>query len=328
MEYVSTPMPVPAEDVRELVALSVDDPLAPFALRPDKQHILSDDGRAAVGFRKRCGLIVVGGDPVGDPLSWASAVDNLAAYADTHGHGLAVLGAGERAAELWREKGLSGLAIGRDVVLRPTDFALVGRRFRNLRQAVSRSHNLGVRVETYAEADVPASVRLELRGLLKASGKDNARGFSMTLGRPFAGDQPDSLILVARDADGRMVACQRYLRAGQKDLSLDVPVRALDAPNGVDERLIAEAVEWAAANGFLRVSLAFAPFPELFAGPRGAFGAVGYRLVHVLDPLIKVEPLYRYLRKFHAFDQQRHVMLRWRQLPRTALALLLLEFGR
>jgi len=41
-----------------------------------------------------------------------------------------------------------------------------------------------------------------------------------------------------------------------------------------------------------------------------------------------VERLYRYLRKFHAFDQQRHVMLRWRQLPRTALALLLLEFGR
>ena len=328
MEYVSTPVPVPAEDVRDLVALSVDDPLAPFALRPDKQHILSEDGRAAVGFRTRCGLIVVGGDPVGDPLSWSSAVDNLVAFSRAEDRGIAVLGAGERAAELWRDHGLSGLAIGRDVVLRPTDFNLVGRRFRNLRQAVSRSHNLGVRVETYSEAEVPASVRMELQGLLKASGKDGTRGFSMTLGRPFAGDQPDSLILVARDGEGRMAACQRYLRAGQKDLSLDVPVRALDAPNGVDERLIAEAVEWAAANGFLRVSLAFAPFPELFAGPRGPLGAVGYRLVHVLDPLIKVERLYRYLRKFHAFDQQRHVMLRWRQLPRTALALLLLEFGR
>lgn len=321
-------MPVPAENVRDLVALSVDDPLAPFALRPDKQHIPSGDGRAAVGFRTRCGLVVVGGDPVGDPLSWESAVDNLVRYARTDGRGIAVLGAGERAAELWREHGLYGVSIGRDVVLRPADFALVGRRFRNLRQAVSRSHNLGVTVETYSEAGVPPAVRLELRGLLEASGKDGERGFSMSLGRAFSGDQPDALILVARDAGGRLVACQRYLRAGQKDLSLDVPVRALDAPNGVDERLIAEAVEWAAANGYARVSLAFAPFPELFAGPRGPLAAIGYRLVHVLDPLIKVERLYRYLRKFHAFDQQRYVMLRWRQLPRTALALLLLEFGR
>ena len=94
MEYVSPPVPVPAESVRDLVALSVDDPLAPFALRPDKQHVLSADGRAAVGFRTRCGLVVVGGDPVGDPLSWSSAVDSLVEYARAQGRGIAVLGAG------------------------------------------------------------------------------------------------------------------------------------------------------------------------------------------------------------------------------------------
>lgn len=324
---MSFPDPVAPERVRDLVALSVDDPLAPFALRPDKHHIMSFDGRAAVGFRERCGLVVVGGDPVGDPLSWSSAVDLVVAYARLRGRGIAVLGAGERSAELWRDHGLGGLAIGRDVVLRPSEFDMVGRKFRNFRQAVKRSRNAGVTVETYLEGQVPAALQLELRGLLAQSGKDNTRGFAMTLGRPFDGVQPDALILVARDAEDRVVACQRYLKAGQKDLSLDVPVRALNAPNGVDERLIAEAVEWAAANGYLRVSLAFAPFPELFAGPRGMFGAVAYRAVHVLDPLIKVERLYRYLRKFHAFDQQRFVMLRWRQLPRALCALLLLEFG-
>jgi lysylphosphatidylglycerol synthetase-like protein (DUF2156 family) len=50
-------------------------------------------------------------------------------------------------------------------------------------------------------------------------------------------------------------------------------------------------------------------------------------LVHLLDPLISVERLYRYLRKFHAFDQQRYVMLRWRQVVRVAIVLLLLEFS-
>jgi hypothetical protein len=34
----------------------------------------------------------------------------------------------------------------------------------------------------------------------------------------------------------------------------------------------------------------------------GVLGKVGYGLAHLLDPLISVERLYRYLRKFHAFD--------------------------
>jgi lysylphosphatidylglycerol synthetase-like protein (DUF2156 family) len=231
--------------------------------------------------------------------------------------------------ETWRAHGLSAFAIGRDVVVRPDEFELVGRRFRNLRQAIQRTHNAGVTVETWLESDVPPSVRLELRALLTASNRDEERGFAMTLGRPFDGRQPDALVLVARDRQGTMVASHRYLRAGEKDLSLDVPLRRPGSPNGVDERLFADAVAWAAVHGIARVSLAFAPFPELF-GARHDLGVgrrVLYRLVHLLDPLIKVERLYRYLRKFHSFDQQRHVMLRWSQLPRVALALLLLEFG-
>ena len=62
-----------------LVDISVDDPLAPFALRPEKQHVFSPDGRAAVAYRIRFGLAVVGGDPVGDPLSWAAAINEFVA---------------------------------------------------------------------------------------------------------------------------------------------------------------------------------------------------------------------------------------------------------
>jgi lysylphosphatidylglycerol synthetase-like protein (DUF2156 family) len=331
--------PVPADDVepdsafdrvRALVALSVDDPLAPFALRPEKHHVFAPDGRAAVGYRVRCGLAVVGGDPVGDPLSWPAAIAEFLRVVAPQHRGVAVLGAGEQTRDLWQRHGLSAFAIGRDVVVRPDEFDLVGRRFRNLRQAIQRSHNLGVTVEAWPEDGVPPAVRLELHSLFLASDRDEERGFAMTLGRPFDGRQPDALVLVARDRDGTVVGSHRYLRAGDKDLSLDVPLRRPGAPNGVDERLIAEAVAWAEEHGVARVSLAFAPFPELFAerGHHRLGGRITYRLVHLLDPLIKVERLYRYLRKFHAFDQQRHVMLRWRQLPRVALALLLLEFGR
>jgi lysylphosphatidylglycerol synthetase-like protein (DUF2156 family) len=317
------------ERVRHLVAVSEGDPLAPFALRPEKSYAFAPDGRAAVGYRVRLGTAVASGDPVGEVSSWAPAIERFVVDAQRRRLRIAVLGAGERARPLWEQYGLGHVAVGRDVVVRRSEFTTQGRRFRNLRQAIQRSHNAGVTVQVRREGELsPAEIR-ELRELMRRSRREDRRGFSMILGRLFDGREPDAMIAVARDRDGAVVGAHRYLWAGKQDLSLDLPIRAPGAPNGVDERLIAEVVDWGALRGVERVSLAFAPFPDLFVNRRhlGALGKLGYGLVHLLDPLIRVERLYRYLRKFHAFDQQRFVMLRWRQVVRVAIVLLLLEFS-
>jgi lysylphosphatidylglycerol synthetase-like protein (DUF2156 family) len=271
---------------------------------------------------------VASGDPVGAAESWPAAIDAFVQDARRRRLRIAVIGAGERARPIWEAYGFGHVAIGRDVVVHRSEFTLQGRKFRNLRQAIQRSHNFGVSIELHREGQLRPEQILEMRGLMKRSQRDDTRGFSMILGRLFDGTEPDAVIAMARDADGTLVGAHRYLWAGKQDLSLDLPMRAEGAPNGVDERLIAEVVEWGATLGVERVSLAFAPFPELFAnrGHLGLLGKVGYGLVHLLDPLISVERLYRYLRKFHAFDQERYVMLRWRQILPVALALLLLEF--
>jgi len=316
--------------VRHLVTVSEGDPLAPFALRPEKSYVFSPDDAAAVSYRVRVGVAVVGGDPVGAVESWPAAIEEFVTQARARRLRIAVLGAGERARPLWEAYDLSHLAIGRDVVVHRSEFGLQGRTFRNLRQAIQRSRNLGVNVQICREGDLGADQVLELRGLMKSSGRDDSRGFAMILGRLFDGNEPDAVIAVARDRDGGLVAAHRYLWAGKQDLSLDLPLRVPHAPNGIDERVIAELVEWGAERGVERISLAFAPFPDLFANRKhlGLLGKLGYGLAHLLDPLISVERLYRYLRKFHAFDQERYVMLRWRQVVRVALAMLLLEFGR
>jgi lysylphosphatidylglycerol synthetase-like protein (DUF2156 family) len=315
--------------VRHLVAVSKGDPLAPFALRPEKSYAFAPDGLAAVGYRVRLGTAVASGDPVGEAGSWAPAIEAFVSEAQRRRLPMAVLGAGERARPLWERYGLGHVAVGRDVVVRRSEFTTAGRRFRNLRQAIQRSHNAGVTVEVRREGDLSAAEVLELRGLMKRSQRQDTRGFSMILGRLFDGRQPDAVLAVARDRKGSLVGAHRYLWAGTQDLSLDLPIRAAGAPNGVDERITAEVLEWGAARGVERVSLAFAPFPDLFVNRHhlGALGKLGYGLVHLLDPLIRVERLYRYLRKFHAFDQERYVMLRWRHVVRVAVVLLLLEFS-
>jgi lysylphosphatidylglycerol synthetase-like protein (DUF2156 family) len=315
--------------IRSLIGVSAGDPLAPFALRPEKSHVFSGDGRAAIGYRVRFGTAVAGGDPVGERDAWPAAIDEFVRLARSRKLRFAVLGAGEDAVPLWRAHGLKGLSIGRDVVVRPAQFTLRGRAFRNVRQAIQRTRNAGVEVRIQREGDLDQVDVQRLREMLRRSQRDDQRGFSMILGRFFDGSQPDAVIAIACTATGVPTAAHRYLWAGAKDLSLDLPMRAPGTPNGVDERLVAEVVAWGARHGVERISLSFAPFPDLFArrGELGPAGRGAYLAVHLLDPLIKVERLYRYLRKFQAFDQQRQLLLKWRQVVPVALACLVLEFG-
>ncbi|HZY77168.1 MAG TPA: phosphatidylglycerol lysyltransferase domain-containing protein [Jatrophihabitantaceae bacterium] len=334
MRRSSRTVPPAEEDerrrVRDLVALSEGDPLAPFTLRPEKAYVFSPDGAAAIGYRVKVGTAVAAGDPVGDLDSWDAAVDAFMTEMKRRRLRVAVLAAGERSQPSWARHGLHTIPIGRDVVLHRENFSVQGRRYRNLRQAIQRTRNAGVTVAFFREGELPAGDIAELRALMTATHREDRRGFSMILGRLFDGTEPDAVVMVARDKTGRIVGAHRYLWAGKQDLSLDLPIRAKGAPNGVDERLIAEVVAWGSEHGVERVSLAFAPFPDLFVNRHHLtpLQRLAYRAVHLLDPLIRVERLYLYLRKFHSFDQQRFVMLRWRQVFVVALAALLLEFGR
>jgi lysylphosphatidylglycerol synthetase-like protein (DUF2156 family) len=314
----------------ELVEVTENDPLAPFALRSDKAYVFSPDNRAAIGYRMRLGVAVVGGDPVGDAAAFTDVVEVFCALARRNGWRIAVLGVSERCLPLWRAVGLRPISIGRDVVLDVEKFNLEGRKYRNLRQAIQRTYNAGITTEIMSERALPRSVRDELRGIIVESrGDPTGRGFSMVLDHLLMGSYENTYLAIARDQSGRAVAFQRYALAGyRRDVSLDTPWRIVDAPNGVDERLTYDTLIWAREQGAVRMSLAFGAFPELFAlEHRDLFHKALYKGVHQLDRYIKLETLYRYLKKFHAFGPQRYVALHPTQVVSAAMAMLSLEFG-
>ena len=327
------PPPAEAGDRRHVWALvdgTSGDTLAPFVLRTDKTYIFSPDRRAAVAYRVKLGTAVASGDPVGEPSSYPDAVDAFVTHADEQGWRVAVLGAGPRSLSLWRQHGLWALSIGRDVRIDVASFSLEGRRFRNLRQAVQRSRNAGVTADIVGERDLTDELRAELSDVMTAAGKGNqTRGFAMILDEPLTGVHPGMLIAYARNASGQIVAFHRYASAdGGRELSLDVPWRRPGAPNGVDERLIVEMVQWGAARGARALSLAFAAFPDVFElKRRSILQQLAYRAVHLLDRFIRLESLYRFVRKFHSFGDERYVALRPIQVIFVAATALSLEFG-
>ncbi|MDE1669945.1 MULTISPECIES: bifunctional lysylphosphatidylglycerol flippase/synthetase MprF [Nocardia] len=331
----SKPQPEQLYRVAELVRRTEGDPLAPFALHSAKTYFFDSSSTAAIGYRTRFGVAVVAGDPIGDRAAFPELITAFSEFAVDHGWRVAVLGASPELAELWRlraleHRGLRAVPIGRDVVLDVHEFNLIGRKFRNLRQAVSRTKNFGVSTEVVAESALTEARRQELLAIVDEwrHGRQS-RGFSMILDHLLDGRNPNMLVVIANREDGSPAGFQRYGVCGRgRELSLDVPWRRKDAPNGLDERMIVDLVEYAAAHGIRRISLAFAPFPELFAEKRKSrtIRACLYLLAHLGDPLIRLESLYRFLRKFHALSDERYVLVRWREVLVAAAALLTLEF--
>jgi lysyl-tRNA synthetase class 2 len=105
--------------------------------------------------------------------------------------------------------------------------------------------------------------------------------------------------------------------------------RGPGSPNGLNERMIADIMEYARDHGVGEVSLNFAAFRELFdTADRGALEQGGYLLIHLLDPFIKVESLYLFNRKFRPRYVPRSVVFpSWASIVPVAAALLMLEFG-
>jgi lysyl-tRNA synthetase class 2 len=326
--------------LRAMVSHPDSETLAPFALRYDKSYVFSPDGRAAVSYRVLAGMAVAGGDPVGARESWPAAIAEYCAVVERSGWRPAVLAAGPEARPLWQEYGMRCIGIGDEVIVDSAAFSLNGRIMRNVRQAVHRTERAGLVTEVIAERDLDPGLAGQLRRIhrewLGAAGREH--GFAMNLDAMARGVHPDALVAVAMAPEGYAVAFQRYLptaHAGSNAaLSLDVMPRTPLSPNGVNERLIVDVIEYARSHGYAKVSLNFAAFRPLLAQARSnpesltRTQRVTIRAIGLLDPLIQVDSLYRFNDKFQPDWTPRAVLVgSWVDLPRFAIAAFGLEFA-
>lgn len=318
-----------------LVNRTHGDPLAPFAMQRSKSYHFNADHTAVIAYRTKLGFAVVSGDPIGDASRFRELVADFAAMCHRRGWRVVVLGCSQSRLKLWCAAGVIGeslrpIPIGRDVVISVAGFHTTGREFRNLRQAVQRTHNAGITTAVIAEADLDQDLSRELAEMIRASPRSarTERGFSMILDGTLRAEYPGVEIIYARDHVGRIQGFQRYAVAGAgSDVSMDIPWRRSGAPNGIDERLSVDMIRWSEQHGARRLSLAFAPFTEVFQATGRSHRNRALRgLIHLGDGLIPLESLYRYLRKFNAFGTRRYVLLELRHVVPVLCALLMLEF--
>ena len=293
-----------ASRIRDLLGKQGErDSLGYFALRNDKSVIWSPTGKSCIGYRVVSGVMLAGGDPIGDPEAWPGAIHAFMDEAARHAWVPAVMGCGELAAEVWcREGGLNALELGDEAVVEVASFSLQGRAMRNVRQMVSRVERSGYTAEVRRAGDIsPAEIAALIRQADSWRGSQIERGFSMALGRVGAhGDE--RCVIVTATENGVLRAILHFVPWGADGLSLDLMRRDRTAQPGVNDFLIVETIKAAEELGVKRMSLNFAVFrAALERGERIGAGPVlrAWRgILLFMSRWFQIESLYKFNAKF------------------------------
>jgi lysyl-tRNA synthetase class 2 len=319
---------------RELATRLVDDwgsdTLAPFVLRDDKSYFFGPGEKSLVAYRVVGGVAIVSGDPLGPPEELEGVVADFIAFTRSRGWRIAILGASEVCLGLYAKHGLRALYHGDEAVLDVSSFTLEGRAIRKVRQSTSRLRAAGYTTSILRAAEIEPELRGKLEGIATAwKGDAPTRGFVMASDAVFRPGRSDDLYVVGLGPDGEPHGFLHYAVAlPGSALSLSTMPRLRTTPNGFNEWLVCESVEWARANGLSRVSLNFAPFAAVLAPEAELSGAqrVQRRALLAMKGHFQLDNLLLFNRKFLPSWQPRFVVFESRlDLPRIGVAALAAE---
>jgi lysyl-tRNA synthetase class 2 len=318
------------ELARSLVAAWGADTLAPFALRADKSYFFSENERAFVAYRVVRGVAIVSGDPIGPPEDIDVLLDRFVRFARTRDWRIAILGASDRLLETYARHGLSALYHGDEAVLDAASFSLEGRPIRKVRQSVTRLRTAGYHAEFLHPREIDPKLRAELERIANSwRGAEPTRGFAMALDALFRLEDEDAVFVIGRDSTGAPMGFLHFaVVRPSASLSLSSMPRLRATPNGFNEWLICETVDWARARGFTRLSLNFAPFAALLAPEAELRGVqrLERQALLALKGRFQLDNLLLFNRKFFPSWQRRFVVYeRRRDLPRIGIATLAAE---
>ncbi|RLY93722.1 bifunctional lysylphosphatidylglycerol synthetase/lysine--tRNA ligase LysX [Kocuria tytonicola] len=266
--------------IRRLLAqYGAQDSLGYFATRRDKSVIFSPDGRAAVSYRVIGSVCLASGDPLGPHDAWQDAIAAWKQEGREHAWRLAVLSASETGAQAYVDAGLRARPLGDEAVLETDSFSLEGRTMRPVKRAVARVRDAGCTVTLERHSQLDAATLQQIIELSeKWRGDEADRGFSMALNRLADRTDGRCVAVLVRNAQGEIVALQSYVPWGTRGISLDLMRRSPDAPNGVNEAMVAALAEDGGELGIREVSLNFAMFRSVFTGADKVGAGLGVRI--------------------------------------------------
>ena len=300
----------PRDAALELVRAHGQDTLAFFKLRGDAGHFFSTDRKAFLAYRVENGVLLLSGDPVGPQEALPGLLRDVCSFAEESGLKMGAIGVGRELLPLYRRAGLQSLYLGDEAVVDTRAFSLEGRAVRKVRQSVHRLASAGFTATVH---DVGALDPATLRELEAASvrwrGGEPERGFAMAMDSLVGEHQAETVVVLARDAEGAMRGFLHLVPTYDRPaMSLSQMQRDRDTPNGLMEFLVVRSIELLRQRGIEELSLNFAAFARLFSQPSGRLERHLARLIRLGGPFFQIESLYRFNAKFQPRWEPRYLL--------------------
>lgn len=263
----------------------------------------SPDGRAAVAYRLLNGVALTVTDPIGKPAAAAAAVEQFARFCDDNGWIPVFYSVHEPILAKTKEMGWQSMPVAEETVVRPQEWATVGKQWQDIRTAISRAEREGITsVWTNYESLTLAHANQikEISELWVAERDMPEMGFN--LGGLAELRDPEVGLMLALDQDDHVVGVTSWLpsygRGHVVGWTLDFMRRAPDAMPGLMEFLIARAAERFRDTGIAFMSLSGAPLVRLeTTAPNSTDRLLGFISAR-LEPVYGFQSLFNFKRKF------------------------------
>ncbi len=148
---LAAPRDLPDAELRHAAAQIVkqhgNDTLSFFKLRADKHYLFDPSRLAVVGYRVENGVLMISGDPVGEPAAVADLMRTVVAFAAARSLQIGAVGVSPAGRDLLEQAGLRALYIGDEAIVDTDGFSLEGRGIRKVRQSVARMEKAGYRYD-------------------------------------------------------------------------------------------------------------------------------------------------------------------------------------
>jgi lysyl-tRNA synthetase class 2 len=313
---------------RAIVSAHGSDSLTPFLVRPDKA--LSFAAGGVLSYRVIGGTAVISADPVAPEGAASEVLADFRDQARRRGWSIVLWGVAPTHLDAYRRLGLRAVCVGEEAFVDPGSFTLEGRAVRKLRQSVHRVDRRGWRITVCDGRQVGIGLGVEMERLAERwrAAHPRVHGFAMGLG-VYGGElRPDDLYVMARSPGGELGAVMRFATCG-RNLSLDTMQRVGDTPNGLNDALVACALDQARERGVPEVSLNYAGLAHLIRRPPSHNRLVRALTRAALVPLhrrFQMDRLVRFNEKFSPQWRPRYLVYESRAgLPRAIVRVLQAE---
>jgi phosphatidylglycerol lysyltransferase len=298
----------PPEDVDRIRGEHARRPLAAFALRPDKHHLLVAEGRGLVAYTVRNAVAVACGGPLCAPEDLAASARDFVEHCRRHGWSPCLYAVAGDDLPAYAAARLRALRIGEEGMLDPSVVA------------VPPPPDEGLLVWPYDRAAAPNTVLDEQ--IVEVSDEWLAAREIGELHFTFGSLDLDELrslpVFVCGRSDRLEAFCTWLPYANGAGMALDLLRRRRDAPAGCRERLLSHALEALAALGVREVSLGLVPVttPADGRADAGPFG-----LADRLGSIYRYDDLFALKDAFSPRWEPRHLVYpRDADLPHIAVA--------